>query len=100
MRDNLRQARSLELCTAGIVLTGGGARLAHLAEVAETVLRKPARMGSPGLLPKLPLELASPEYSAAVGMTLYGNRVRQGRGAPSEGLAAKLKALFGRNGNS
>jgi len=26
MRDNLRQARALDACTAGIVLTGGGAR--------------------------------------------------------------------------
>ena len=100
MRDNLRQARALELCTAGIVLTGGGARLSHLAEVAETVLRKPSRAASPASLPKMPIDLASPEYSTAVGLALYGNRVRHGRTAAHEGLTAKLKALFGRNGHA
>jgi cell division protein FtsA len=99
MRDNLRQARALELCTAGMVLTGGGARLAHLLEVAETVLRKPVRLASPPPLSKMPPELTTPENSALVGLVLYGHRVRQGRVNGSEGLAAKLKAIFGRNGH-
>lgn len=100
MRDNLRQARALDACTAGIVLTGGGARLAHLAEVAETVLRKPARLASPAALQRMPSELAAPEYATAIGLVLYGNRVRQTRGAASSGLRGKLKLLFARNGHS
>jgi cell division protein FtsA len=100
MRDNLRQARALDMCTAGVVLTGGGARLAHLAEVAETVLRKPARLASPAALQRMPSELALPEYATAIGLVLYGNRVRQTRGAANSGLRSKLKLLFARNGHS
>lgn len=98
MRDNLRQARTLELCTAGIVLTGGGARLAHLLEVAETVLRRPVRLAAPSAVPKLPTDLMSPEYATAVGLVVYGNRVRQGRGAANGSLTSKLRSLFARNG--
>jgi cell division protein FtsA len=100
MRDNLRQARVLEICTAGSVLTGGGARLAHLVEVGETVLRKPTRLGLPLAFPDMPPELAGPEYSTAIGLLSYGNRVRQARGATNDGLRAKIKAVFARNGHS
>lgn len=100
IRDNLRQARALELCTAGIVLTGGGARLAHLLDVAETVLRKPVRMGSPSPISKMPPELTTPENSALIGLAVYGHRVRQGRVNGNHGITARLKAMFGRNGHS
>ena len=38
VRDNLRQGGALELCGAGMVLTGGGSRLAHLAEIGKLSL--------------------------------------------------------------
>jgi cell division protein FtsA len=100
MRDNLRQARALEVCTAGMVLTGGGARLRHLVEVAESVLRKPARLAFPFALSKMPPELLSPEYSTAIGLALYGNRVRQAREANNDGLRARLRGLFARSGTA
>jgi cell division protein FtsA len=100
MRDNLRQARALEVCTAGIVLTGGGARLRHIVEVAESVLRKPARLAFPFALSKMPPELLSPEYSTAIGLALYGNRVRQAREANNDSLRARLRGLFARSGTA
>ncbi len=78
LRDHLRQAGVIEFCTAGIVLTGGGARLPHLTEIAESVLRRPARIASPAPIAKLPAFLAEPEFATTIGMVLYGYRARAG----------------------
>ena len=40
LRDNLRHAGMLELCVAGIVLSGGASRLPGILDVAESVLRR------------------------------------------------------------
>jgi cell division protein FtsA len=97
LRDHLRQAGVLELCGAGVVLTGGGARLAGLLEVVDQILRKPGRIAAPHPVAKLPVELAEPEFATAIGLLLYGYRSRKTRGLHEQGtLAAKLKALFAR----
>jgi cell division protein FtsA len=96
LRDHLRQAGVLELCGAGSVLTGGASRLPSLVEVAETVLRKPARSGRPSPISKMPASLAEPEFAAAVGLVFYGHRTRLLRGPQEQGLGAKLKSLFAR----
>jgi cell division protein FtsA len=99
LRDHLRQAGVLELCTAGTVLTGGGARLPHLTEIAESVLRKPSRIASPQPISKLPAFLAEPEFATTIGMVLYGYRARLAHGPHGgDGFAAKLKSLFARRG--
>ncbi|MBZ5569573.1 MAG: cell division protein FtsA [Acidobacteriia bacterium] len=99
LRDHLRQAGVLEDCAAGTVLTGGGARLPHLTEIAESVLRKPSRIACPSPISKLPASLAEPEFATAIGMVLYGYRARLAHGPHgSDGLGAKLKALFVRRG--
>ena len=54
LRDNLRHAGLLEACGAGLVLTGGGARLAGMLEIAESVLRKPVRHGMASPLANMP----------------------------------------------
>jgi cell division protein FtsA len=98
LRDHLRQAGVLELCDAGLVLTGGGARLNGILDVADQVLRKPARIGGSGALAKLPVELVAPEYSTALGLLLYAYRSRVARGLQELSLASRLKALFARRG--
>ena len=96
VRDNLRHAGVLEMCGAGIVLTGGGARLNAIAEIAEQVLRRPVRLPLPAPVDKMPAELAAPEFAAVIGMIFYGNRMRLARNAPEQGFAAKLRSLFAR----
>lgn len=98
LRENLRQAGVLELCAAGTVLTGGAARLLAMAEVGETVLRKPSRVAAPAPLSKMPAGLAEPEFAAAIGLIFYGHRTRLLRGPQEQGIGAKLKSLFARNG--
>jgi len=94
--ENLSHAGVLELCAAGVVLTGGGARLLGLANLAEGVLRKPVRVGYPAALSKMPATLAEPEFAVPLGMTLYGHRARLARAPQERGLAAKVKALLAR----
>ncbi len=95
-RDHLRQAGVYELLGAGVVFTGGGARLNSLVESAEDILRRPARLGYPVPIAKLPSNLLEPEYSTAIGMVLYGHRSRQIRTNADRGFGARLRALFAR----
>jgi cell division protein FtsA len=94
LRDNLRQAGALDLCGAGLVLTGGGSRLSSMLEIAEDVLRRPARLASPLPIAKLPAELAEPEFATVIGMLIYGYRARLARGAQEQGIVERLKTLF------
>jgi len=96
VRENLQQGGALERCAAGFVLTCGGARLAHLPEMVEKTLRRPARVGRPAPMAKLPAELAELEYAAAIGMVYYANRSRYARKRDETGLGGKLRSFFAR----
>jgi cell division protein FtsA len=60
------------LLTSGIVLTGGGATLRGLTDLAERVFQLPVRLGEPVQLGGLVDAVASPMYSTAVGLVLHG----------------------------
>lgn len=94
LRENLRQGGVLEAMGAGCVVTGGGSRLPGLLEVAESLLRVPARIGYPVPLSRMPQEIVQPEFAATVGMLLYTHRTRIMRAAEDQGLRAKLRAMF------
>ena len=94
VRDNLRQAGVLEALGAGCVLTGGGARLAAIAEIAEQVLRCPIRVGGAGALSRMPANFAEPEFCTAVGLLLYTHRSRAGRIHQQQRLTEKVRSLF------
>ena len=94
LRDNLRQGGVLEALGAGCVLTGGGANLVGLLDNAESLLRVPARVGSPVPLSRMPAELAKPEFAAAIGMLLYTHRTQIRRAGEERGLKEKLRSIF------
>lgn len=94
LRDNLRQGGVFEALGAGCVLTGGCARLPGLLDTAESLLRVPARVGTPVPLSRMPEELTGPENAVLVGMLLYAHRTSISRAAEDNGLRAKLKAIF------
>lgn len=98
MRDNLRQAGVLNHCIAGFVLTGGASRLPGLLDVAESILRKAARLAWPTPMAKMPSLLAEPEFSTVLGMVYYGHRARLARGLQEPGFGLRMKALFARKG--
>jgi cell division protein FtsA len=94
LRDNLRHAGMLDLCTGGVVLSGGASRLPGTLDVAESVLRRPVRLSWPTPLAKMPSTLAEPEYAAALGMIFYRHRARVARGIQDERWSSRLKAMF------
>jgi cell division protein FtsA len=94
VKESLRQGGVADALGAGCVLTGGGSLLPGMLDVAETQLRVPARIGMPVRLSNMPGELAHPSYTTAIGMVLYAHRTRVSRAAESNGLRAKLRAIF------
>ncbi|HXX45434.1 MAG TPA: cell division protein FtsA [Candidatus Acidoferrales bacterium] len=94
IRDELRRAGLESQIPAGIVMTGGGAHLRGLAELAERVFNLPARIAAPRGLAEMSEEVSRPEYATAVGLVLYGARTRRVAGAKPTGFMGKLKAMF------
>ena len=76
------------------MLTGGGSKLPGMLEHAESLLRVPARVGSPVPLSRMPGELAAPEFAAVIGMLLYTHRTQVRRANEEMGLKDKLKSIF------
>ena len=98
MRENLRQAGVLDHCVAGFVLSGGASRLPGLLDVAESILRKAARLAWPTPMARMPSFLAEPEFSTVLGMVYYGHRARLARGLQEPGFGSRMKALFAKRG--
>jgi len=98
LRDNLRHAGVLEHCIAGIVLSGGASRLPGILDVAESVLRKAARLAWPTPMARMPSFLAEPEFATVLGMACYAHRARLARGLQEPTFGARMKALFAGKG--
>ncbi len=81
---------------AGLVLTGGGASLSGLPEVAEGIFDHQVRVGEPMGVHGLTNIVASPIYATAVGLALYGRSMesREGRRRRKGGLLKKLWSGF------
>ncbi len=75
--DELRGHNWDRLLSSGVVLTGGGARLLGLDEIAEQVFEAPVRVGRPETdrLTGLTQDLCYPDWAAAAGLALLGNRI-------------------------
>jgi cell division protein FtsA len=59
------------LCTAGLVITGGGSQLRELDKLASTMLNMPVRIGKPHAIHALPGTLENPMYATGYGLLLY-----------------------------
>jgi cell division protein FtsA len=94
LRDNLRHAGMLELCVAGLVLSGGASRLPGILDIADSVLRRPLRLSWPAPLARMPSTLAEPEFATVLGMVFYGHRARVARGVQDPRWSSRLKAML------
>lgn len=63
-----------KLLPAGIVLTGGGAKMPKLTEFAKEVFRLPVSTGYPKYVEGLIEEINDPSYSTAVGLIQWGRK--------------------------
>jgi len=83
IREELRRSGFEEVIAAGIVLTGGSARMEGAIELAEEIFHVPVRLGVPGQVRGLAAAVQNPIYSTAVGLLLYAreNAAPAARGA-------------------
>ena len=77
IRDDLRKNGYDEPLRGGVVLTGGGAQLDGLLEMAEQVFAAGVRYGLPAGLGGLVDVISSPTWSTASGLLLYGQAAEQ-----------------------
>lgn len=94
IRDDLQRAGLGGQIPAGFVLSGGGARLHGLDELAEQSFHLPVRIAEPKGLADLPEQVAQPEYATVIGLVLYGAKARRSAPRRSGNLVSKLKAMF------
>jgi cell division ATPase FtsA len=65
IHEEIRRAGFEQLLNAGIVLTGGGALLPGMLEVAEQVFDLPVRLGQPGGVNSLTEPASGPQFATA-----------------------------------
>jgi cell division protein FtsA len=76
---------------AGVVLTGGGAKLGGLSALAEPACGMPVRVGIPTGLEAMGETLPDPAFATVVGLAIHGYRLRLMRDArESTGLWGRI----------
>jgi cell division protein FtsA len=100
IREELRRSGFEEVIAAGVVLTGGSAKMEGVVELAEEVFHMPVRLGTPQHVTGLVEVVRNPIHATGVGLLLYGreNFLRGRRESPLSGNARnvwdRMKAWF------
>lgn len=93
--QELKSIGKAGLLPAGIILTGGGAKLPHIIELAKDRLRLPIQIGFPqdfgGLLDKID----DPAFATVAGLIKWGNE--KGNVGSMEAASSRIVELFSRN---
>ena len=74
IRDELRRSGFEEAIAAGIVLTGGSAKMEGAVLLAEEVFHVPVRLGFPQGISGLPDVVNNPIHATGVGLLLYARK--------------------------
>jgi cell division protein FtsA len=96
--DEIRRAGYEKSLNSGIVLTGGGAILDGLPEIAEQIFDLPIRRGSPVGVGGLADHVNSPAFASAVGLTLFAQRSQAAESGRTAGVGAFAR-ITGRLGS-
>jgi cell division protein FtsA len=94
--DEIRRAGYEKALNSGIVLTGGGAILDGIPEIAEQIFDLPIRRGCPAGVGGLADHVNSPTFATGVGLVLYGYRNTVGDGSRAPVGAGALVRVAGR----
>jgi cell division protein FtsA len=71
IKDDLRRIKCDTLLPAGIIMTGGGAKLEGIDDLAKAYFRLPVNIGKPHSLQGMTQKVYDPCYSTAIGLMLY-----------------------------
>ncbi|MHB1540676.1 MAG: cell division protein FtsA [Steroidobacteraceae bacterium] len=100
VREELRRSGFEELVVAGVVLTGGSARMEGVIELAEEVFHLPVRLGLPQQIQGLADVVRNPIYATGVGLLLYARdnllpaRRARSRGGNAKATINRMRAWF------
>ncbi len=100
VRDELRRSGFEEMIAAGIVLTGGSAKMEGAVELAEEVFHMPVRLGVPQHVDGLSEVVRNAIHATGVGLLLYGKEAIQSRGESStsklgiRSVLSRMKSWF------
>jgi cell division protein FtsA len=98
--QDLEQAGLFDYLRAGVFLTGGGARVPHIARLAESVLQMPVSIGQTNSISGLKSALDQPEFAAAIGLVKFGsfkNRKRDGKLSLAQEIKGAISSLLRRS---
>ena len=76
VQAELRRSGFEDLVAAGIVLTGGSAKMEGVIDLAEEVFHMPVRLGMPQGVTGLVDVVRNPIYATGVGLLLFGHQCR------------------------
>jgi cell division protein FtsA len=94
--SQLQSTRMLAYIDRGIVITGGGALIPQVREIAGSLFDAPVRIGYPIEPSGSVTNLKSPRYGMVFGLLKHGSRDRQIMKSGSEGLFAALVRIIDR----
>ena len=95
--DEVRRIMGNRQLSSGVILTGGGANLSGLAEIAEGVFDAPVRIGYPerdrfgGIIE----DVQNPVWAAAAGLALFSLRTQDGEFQQNNGADSSRTGLSG-----
>lgn len=96
VQAELRRSGFEDLIAAGVVLTGGSAKMEGAIELAEEIFHMPVRLGSPQHVTGLVDVVRNPIYSTGVGLLLFGRKHRSEAAAPAMKVGSGAKSVWGR----
>jgi cell division protein FtsA len=95
VQAELRRSGFEDICAAGIVLTGGTAKMEGVVDLAEEIFHMPVRLGMPQGVSGLVDVVRNPIYATGVGLLLFGQHNR-GPGLSEMNSEAGLKSVMQR----
>ena len=92
VQSELRRSGFEDLLAAGIVLTGGTAKMEGAIELAEEIFHLPVRLGYPSDVKGLSAVVRNPIYSTAIGLLKYAQKQIQEQGLVEK--ETSVRSLF------
>lgn len=90
VRGELARVGMEHALIGGVFLTGGGARMPDLCDVAERILQCQTRFGLPGGIQHWSEAMNDPEWSVAAGLAMYSAKLKSQEQRHAGGLLGKL----------
>ena len=100
VHSELQRSGFEDMIAAGVVLTGGSAKMEGLAELAEEIFHAPVRIGVPHTVTGLADVVRNPIYATGVGLLMFGHQhAREGSVESHEvsslrGMVLRMKSWF------